>query len=860
MAVVSRIQPSGAVRTNADTVSFTVEFDEAVTHPVVGDFGLTGLATGTISSVTNVQPGIYTVTLTNVSGDGLLGIELVSSNGVTTIDDATPIPAFNGGSSFTMDNTVPTAPGIDIVAGNDIINAAEAAGTLTLEGTAEADAEVRLNFGGGVIRTVTADGGGIWSYDLTAGDFTALGQGAKTLSITVEDEAGNVSPATVKNFTIDTVAPGAPVINAVAGDNAISAAEAAGTVIITGTTEAGATVNVNLGGNDRFATVNGTTWSYTLTAGDFTDMGDGGETITVTATDTNGNASIDATRAIVIDTSVPAAPTINAIATNNIINRTEATANVTITGTAEADLEVQLDFGVGLTDTVTADGNGDWSYELEWAGFQALGEGAKTLSVTVIDSGGNVSPPATRNFTVDTVVPTAPVINTIAGDNVINAAEAAGTVTITGTTEAGSTVEINRGGNFQPTTVTGTTWSYTLAAGDYAAMGQGARAIFVVATDANGNQSTNTSQAITIDTVVPTTPTINAVATDDIISVGEVSGLAITGTAEAGSTVRLTIGGSVRTANLSGTTWTYSVTADDLRAMGAGAETLSVIATDAAGNASTAETRAVTLDAAAVPAPQTPPTDPTPTPPVLEPEEVIAVAGDAVGVDLTSAKATSPTITLANGQVVANPLYATAQAAAKLQADLAAGRITVEQAQSGLVDLAMPTTGVAHDVYKFFTGAPPTEAGMTWLIDSPTNANDLTDAYYAAFSVENRYINFAVNLGKVGEGRAGFEAAYGSLSFSESVSKAYDAVIGFDDATEAGFDVQGALRYIESQKAYFDALGGDAIGAKAAMVGYVVSLGGSFHVGEYYEALKEHVIEAITSSLSSAPNAGWDLV
>ena len=51
---------------------------------------------------------------------------------------------------------------------------------------------------------------------------------------------------------------------------------------------------------------------------------------------------------------------------------------------------------------------------------------------------------------------------------------------------------------------------------------------------------------------------------------------------------------------------------------------------------------------------------------------------------------------------------------------------------------------------------------MDFLV-SPTgpNGNNLNSAYYQSFNLENRYINFAVNLGKLGEGKIQFEAAYG---------------------------------------------------------------------------------------------------
>lgn len=82
-------------------------------------------------------------------------------------------------------------------------------------------------------------------------------------------------------------------------------------------------------------------------------------------------------------------------------------------------------------------------------------------------------------------------------------------------------------------------------------------------------------------------------------------------------------------------------------------------------------------------------------------------------------------------------------------------------------------------------------------------------------------------------------------------------------AVGAGVDVQAALRYIESQKSYFEALGGDPIGAKAAMIGYIISIGNAYSVGNYYQDLVEYVDDTIISSLTksaSMPTGDWNFV
>lgn len=138
--------------------------------------------------------------------------------------------------------------------------------------------------------------------------------------------------------------------------------------------------------------------------------------------------------------------------------------------------------------------------------------------------------------------------------------------------------------------------------------------------------------------------------------------------------------------------------------------------------------------------------------------------------------------------------------------------------------LAISTTSVANLSYNFFTGLTPTSGGLDYLV-SPIgdNPNNLNSAYYQSFNLENRYINFAVNLGKLGEGAARFNAMYGSLTLEQSVVKAYKEIFGIDKAGIEGIltvDVGGQTR-----AQYFASYGKDGLtglGTKAAMVGWLL--------------------------------------
>ncbi|CAO3380534.1 DUF4347 domain-containing protein [Azospirillum argentinense] len=106
---VSGIAVSGTPAANATSISYTVTFSEGVTGVDAGDFVLatTGTATGTIGTVTQVSSGVYTVTVTGISGTGTLGLDLKGSG--TGIKDAAnnDIAAGFTGSTHTVDLDAP---------------------------------------------------------------------------------------------------------------------------------------------------------------------------------------------------------------------------------------------------------------------------------------------------------------------------------------------------------------------------------------------------------------------------------------------------------------------------------------------------------------------------------------------------------------------------------------------------------------------------------------------------------------------------------------------------------------------------------------------------------------------------------
>src|SRR5690606_19842405 len=170
----------------------------------------------------------------------------------------------------------------------------------------------------------------------------------------------------------------------------------------------------------------------------------GSHTINAIATDPAGNVSTAGTRMVSVDTAAPAAPEIDQpIAGDNAVNADEAADGVVVSGTAESGSSVAVTWD-GVTRSATATG-GSWSITFPSTDFgpaaNQINDGSHTISAIATDPAGNVSTAGTRTVSVDTAAPAAPEIDQpIAGDNAVNADEAADGVVVSGTAESGRTV------------------------------------------------------------------------------------------------------------------------------------------------------------------------------------------------------------------------------------------------------------------------------------------------------------------------------------------------------------------------------------------------------------------------------------
>ncbi|MEH3626778.1 Ig-like domain-containing protein [Enterobacter roggenkampii] len=557
---------------------------------------------GKIYSATVDDSGNWTWTVPSADLAGLKDGDASVQVSVTNVNGNSA----SAGREYSVDATAPSVT-INTLATDDILNAAEAKSDLTVSGSSSAEAgqtvTVSLN-GKDYTTTVSADGS--WTLNVPASDVAALTDGSVTVTASVSDKAGN--PVSVDhNLTVDVTVP-AVTINTVAGDDVINLAEHSQAHIISGTATgaaAGDKVTVTIGGQTYTTVLDAAgNWSVGVPASVISGLSDGSVTVTASVTDAAGNTGTG-THNVTVDTGLPSV-SFNAISDDNVLNAVEKGQDLRVSGTsanlAEGTVVAVTLNGKNYTATTAADGT--WSLTVPAADLAGLGEANYTLSASATNGVGN-SVSNTANLLVDTALPTV-TINTVAGDNVINAAEVAAGQTLSGkvaNAEAGNTVTVTIGGNTYTATVqSDLTWSVNVPEPVLTALGNGDLTVSATVTNGHGNTGTG-ERDIAIDANLPGLR-VDTVAGDDVInSIEHTQNLIVSGTSDglaAGTTLTVTVNGKTYAASvLADGSWSAAIPAADVAAFAAGTVTVTVAGQSAAGNPVTIS-HDVTVDLAAV--------------------------------------------------------------------------------------------------------------------------------------------------------------------------------------------------------------------------------------------------------------------
>lgn len=532
-----------------------------------------------INSAEHAQALIVTGSVTGAAAGDVVTVTNVNGNSASA------------GREYSVDATAPSVT-INTIATDDILNASEAQSDLAISGTSTAEAgqtvTVSLN---GKDYTTTVSANGSWTLNVPAADLAGLSDGSVTVTASVSDKAGNPASAD-HNLTVDVTVP-AVTIHTVAGDDVINVAEHNQAQIISGSATgaaAGDKVTVTIGGQTYTTVLDAAgNWSVGVPANVISGLSDGTVTVSVSVTDAAGNTG-SGTHNVTVDTGLPSV-SFNAISDDNVLNAVEKGQDLRVSGTSanlgEGTVVAVTLNGKNYTATTAADGT--WSLTIPAADLTGLGQASYTLNATATNGVGN-SVSNTANLLVDTALPTV-TINTIAGDNVINAAEVAAGQTLSGkvaNAEAGNTVTVTIGGNTYTATVqSDLTWSVNVPESVLTALGNGDLTVSATVTNGHGNTGTG-ERDVTIDASLPGLR-VNTVAGDDVInSIEHGQNLIVSGTSDglaAGTTLTVTVNGKTYAASvLADGSWTAAIPAADVGALAAGTMTVTVAGQSTAGN------------------------------------------------------------------------------------------------------------------------------------------------------------------------------------------------------------------------------------------------------------------------------------
>ncbi|UBK08746.1 BapA/Bap/LapF family large adhesin [Acinetobacter baumannii] len=597
-AVVDAVAPTVAlddVLTNDSTPALTGTVNDPTATVVVNvdgvDYPAVNNGDGTWTLADNTLPtladGPHTITVTATDAAGNVGTD----TGVVTVDTAAPNTA---GVTFTIDS----------VTADNVINASEAAGNVTITGVlknvpSDAAATAVTIVINGVTYTATVDSAaGTWTVSVPGSGLTADTDKTIDAKVTFTDAAGNSSSVNdTQTYTVDTTAPDAPVINPVNGTDPI-----------TGTAEPGSTVTVTYPNGDTATVVAGPDGSWSVPNPGLND----GDEVEAIATDPAGNPSLPGTA--IVDAVGPNTDgvnfTVDSVTADNVINASEASGNVTVTGVlknvpADAANTVVTVVINGQTYTATVDSTaGTWTVSVPGSELTADADKTIDAKVTFTDAAGNSSSVNdTHTYTVDTVAPNAPVLDPI------NATDP-----VSGQAEPGSTVTVTYPDGTTATVVAGTDGSWSVPNPGNLVDGD---TVTATATDPAGNTSLPGTGTVSADITAP------VVALDDVLT--NDSTPALTGTVnDPTATVVVNVDGvDYPAVNNGDGTWTLAD--NTLPTLADGPHTITVTATDAAGNVGT-DTAVVTIDTVAPNAPVLDPINATdPVSGQAEPDSTVTV-------------------------------------------------------------------------------------------------------------------------------------------------------------------------------------------------------------------------------------------
>lgn len=488
-------------------------------------------------------PGLSApVTTTCPDGTFSVAVQLNPGEGTKNIIGTQVDRAGNQGLDSTAVRIDTSAPLVRITSA---VPAVTNLSSLVVSGTCEAGLPLEI----GNFRATTAPAVSCPSGTFTANIPLPAADGLATLRVFQVDNAGNMGFDS-RNTIKDTVAPAItislPLANAYLNP----------TSTFSGSCETGLSVELSGTALSSARSVNCTSGQWTLTSS--ITSGQGAKTLIASQTDGAGNIG-QSQRSFLVDTVAPVLA-FTSPASNSYIG-----ASFNVTGTCESSLTVQLSGAGILPSTSTACTNGVFSALLNTSAL----DGTKTVTASQTDAAGNTGS-ASRNFLRDSLAPRLTI------DSPANGSYVGANINLSGTCEAGLTVNFSGSGLSTTSSVTCSS-SGTYASTVSLSAGDGNKAILATETDAAGN-ATSANGNYLRDTTAPLVAITSPIAN----TIGQ-TGLTVAGNCEAGLNVTLA-GSGVATSVIVACSSSGLFTGTIAFTAGNGTKLVTASQTDAAGN------------------------------------------------------------------------------------------------------------------------------------------------------------------------------------------------------------------------------------------------------------------------------------
>lgn len=502
------------------------------------------------------------------------------------------------GGTLTVDLTAPSLSFSDLP--TEAVSLLAQLDGVTIAGKADAGSTVAVTLNG-VEKDASVDAEG--NFTATFDGAVNVGQTRFALSAVAEDANGNTSAPVTAEIAVQPLSALTPTVDALPA--AINADGADEGVTLLGTGLAGSVVAITLAPSGSGAALTDTAtvtpggiWTYTITSNSPLLAADGGFAVSVVATLADGAISSGAVAggSSVVDVTAPAAATDVLVSTDNILALEERSGSFDVTGKAESDSSVAIKVG-DVTKTVVADATGAFSVSFD-ATDLPLAAASASVQTTVTDAAGNAGAPTQTTVAIEPLSALNPVINAV--DQTIGQAGLNNGLSISGTGRAGSTVTVTLEGVAKTAAVDGSNdWTVHFATADLPTASGSFNVTYSAALTA-GTTLLETAMlpggTLTVDLTVSDGPLISAIAGDDVLDAKEIrSDLEITGTAEAGTTVTVTLSDLVATDDV-GEDGLFSVSfsAEEIADLPVNAS-VSAFSTDALENVSGISSRAFTV-------------------------------------------------------------------------------------------------------------------------------------------------------------------------------------------------------------------------------------------------------------------------